>query len=329
MSTRSSDLAPPRPDAAYRGAGDGEPLPAHAPATYYDRPLLKKPHWEWEVVTYLFLGGLMGGSGILVALADEDGDDWVLARSARYLSFGLSALCPTILIKHLGRPERFLNMLRIVKFKSVMSMGVWGLGAFSMAATASAAAQAAEDGYLPDVLRYVAPRAITNPLIALIGAFISGYTGVLLSATAIPLWAIGKRYIPAFSVCSGVAGACATNAAALAFTDCNERTFAKLERLELVASVAELGLLLGFKRHAGELGKPMYEGERGEKLRTWTMGLGIAAPVLLNLIPVRARWKTLLASALTLAGGYVLRETLIEAGKASADDPKAAARQPE
>ena len=56
---------------------------------------------------------------------------------------------------------------------------------------------------------------------------------------------------------------------------------------------------------------------------------GIGVPSLLNVIPVHARWKTLLASALTLFGGYVLRETLIEAGKDSADDPKAAARQPE
>jgi formate-dependent nitrite reductase membrane component NrfD len=59
------------------------------------------------------------------------------------------------------------------------------------------------------------------------------------------------------------------------------------------------------------------------------MGLGIGLPAVLNLLPVRSRYKTLLASVLTLAGGYVLRETLIEAGKESADDPKAAARQPE
>jgi formate-dependent nitrite reductase membrane component NrfD len=220
-------------------------------------------------------------------------------------------------------------MMRIVKFKSVMSMGVWGLVGFSLPAAAAAAAQAGEDGILPDAFRYVAPRRLVGPAQALLGAFIAGYTGVLISATAIPVWAIGKRFIPAFSVCSGVAGACAANAAILALTGGSERTFRKLERLELVASLAELGLLLGFERHAGELGKPMYGGERGAKLRTWTMIAGIGVPALLNLIPIHARAKTLLASVLTLVGGYVLRETLIEAGKDSADDPKAAARQPE
>ena len=104
---------PPQPDESGRGASAGEGLPAHAPATYYEQPLLKKPHWEWEVVTYLFLGGIMGGSGILVMLADERPErEADLARSARYVSFVLAAACPAVLIKHLGRPERFLNFSR-------------------------------------------------------------------------------------------------------------------------------------------------------------------------------------------------------------------------
>ncbi len=202
MSAQPFDIASLNPDASYRGASNGEALPAHAEPTYYDRPLLKKPHWDWEVIAYLFMGGVMGGSGMLVAIADEDGDDAALARSARYIAFALASTCPLILIKHLGRPERFLHMLRIVKFKSVMSMGVWGLIAFSAPATAAAAAQAADDGLVPQWIGALGPRAVTKPLLGAIGAFIAGYTGVLISATAIPVWAIGKRYIPAFSVCS-------------------------------------------------------------------------------------------------------------------------------
>ena len=227
MSTSPPDFAKYDPGASYRGASNGDILPAHAAPTYYDRPLLKKPHWEWEVILYLFMGGVMGGSGILAALADEEGGDAELARSARYLSFALASTCPLVLVKHLGRPERFLHMLRIVKFKSVMSMGVWGLIAFSLPATAGAAGQAAEDGLLPGWIAMLAPRVIVKPLQALLGAFIAGYTGVLISATAIPAWAIGKRFIPAFSVCSGLAGACAANAAILSVTGGNARTLAK------------------------------------------------------------------------------------------------------
>ncbi|HET7813239.1 MAG TPA: NrfD/PsrC family molybdoenzyme membrane anchor subunit, partial [Candidatus Baltobacteraceae bacterium] len=168
---------------------------------YYDRPLLKRPHWEWNVVTYLFLGGVMGGSGMLTAIAQRSGDE-PLARSSRYLSFALAAACPPILISHLGRPERFLHMLRVVKFKSPMSMGVWGLVGFSGVAALTAGAQLSRDGKVPEWLRRLESKPIAAMAQAFLGAFIAGYTGVLLAATAIPVWAKGKAHIPAMCVCS-------------------------------------------------------------------------------------------------------------------------------
>lgn len=318
------------PQAALHGATGGPPLPAHLPPTYYDQPLLKKPHWGWNVVTYLFLGGIMGGSSSLVVLAPEDEPDGArLARNARYLGLGLALACPAFLVSHLGRPERFLNMLRIVKLKSPMSLGAWGLLVYGNLAGWNAVGQAARDGLLPGWVRHIVPRALLDPFLAVLGSFIAGYTGVLISATAIPLWARGKRHIPAIFVCSGVAGACATHAALLALGGAEGRVRRKLERLELVASLAELALLRSFRAHAGELGEPMFGGARGERLRTVTMVAGIGLPAVLNLIPGAGRWKSALAAALTLFGGYTLRVTIIEAGKASADDPRAAFRQPE
>jgi formate-dependent nitrite reductase membrane component NrfD len=320
---------PPQPNESDRGASRGDGLPAHSDATYYEQPLLKKPHWDASVIIYLFLGGLMGGSGMLVLIADDRPErEADLARTARYLSFILAAACPAVLVTHLGRPERFLHMMRIVKFKSVMSMGVWGLVAFSAPATAAAAGQLARDGFLPKWIASLAPRPVTNLLSGFLGAFIAGYTGVLLSATAIPVWSIGKHYIPAFSVCSGFAGACALNAALLAVRG-TDRTRHKLERLELAASTAEMILLEAFRRHAGATGEPMFGGARGNKLRKVTQIGGIIVPAVLGFLPFGGRTKTLLASVCTLAGGYILRETLIEGGKASADDPRAASRQPE
>jgi formate-dependent nitrite reductase membrane component NrfD len=320
------------PDGSGRGVSDGAELPPRSAPTYYDRPLLKKPHWEWEVILYLLMGGAMGGSGIIVALAGDAPEDAALARNARYLAFLLASSCPIVLIKHLGRPERFLNMLRIFKYKSVMSMGVWGLIAFSAPATAAAAAQLVRDGVLPErfsFLNAIAPRAVTNPVQAVLGAFICGYTGVLLSATANPLWSIGKRHIPAVSVCSGVAGACAANNFLLALFGGNESTRLKLDRLEAVAGLLEIAILLSFRKHAGETGKPMFTGPRGKDLRQGTLLGGIVVPTLLNMVPVHARLKTIVSSSLTIAGAYALRRTLIEGGKESADDPRVSSRQPE
>ena len=328
MSLTTGELRALDPDNAAFGVTSGAVLPAPGD-TYYEMPLLKRPHWEWEVISYLFMGGIMGGSGILTLLADEHRDDEALSRSARYVAFALASTCPLVLIKHLGRPERFHHMLRIWKFKSVMSMGVWGLIGFSLPATAAAAAQASRDGLLPGWIARLAPRAATDPLSAVLGAFIAGYTGVLISATAIPVWGIGKRHIPAMSVCSGMAGACALNGAIVGLAGGRSSTLRKLERLETVAGLAEAALLLHFRRHAGTAGVPMFAGRRGRKLQNVTLLGGIAFPAALNVLPFHARWKTLLATALTLAGGYVLRETLIESGKDSADDPRAASRQPE
>ena len=316
------------PDSSGRGASSGNGVLAPLPETYYDRPLLKKPHWEWEVITYLFMGGVMGGSGILVSIVDDKKDP-DLARSARYLAFALASTCPLVLIKHLGRPERFHHMLRIAKWRSAMSMGVWGLVLFSIPASIGAGGQAARDGLLPRWIGRLAPRFITDPLSAALGAFLGGYTGVLLSATAIPVWGIGKRHIPAFSLASGLAGACAANTLILALTGGSKATLQKLERFELVASLTELALLADFKRHSAKLGDPMFAGKRGAKLLRYTVLGGIVAPALISAIPLHGRWKPVLASVLTLTGSYVLRETLIESGKNSADDPRAASRQPE
>jgi formate-dependent nitrite reductase membrane component NrfD len=272
----------------------------------------------------------MGGSSSLVLLADEhERGGRVLARNGRYLGVTLALVCPAILVSHLGRPERFLNMLRIVKLKSPMSVGVWGLFAYGNLAALSALGQLADDGVVPDWIGRFVPKTLVDPVLAIFGSFIAGYTGVLISATAIPVWAKGKRHIPALSVCSGVASACALHAALLAIEGDFPETARKVERLELVASLAELAGLEHFRRYAGEIGKPMFDGPRGRKLRTFTQFGGILGATLLNLLPGHSRVRSVLASALTLAGGYVFRETLIEAGKDSADDPRAASRQPE
>ncbi len=325
----------PSPDDAFLGATskNGESR-ANIP-TYYDRPMLKAPHWEWNVITYLFLGGIMGGLGLVQLLAQSDREsERKLKRTARFTSFALAAANPALLISHLGRPERFLHMLRIVKFKSPMSLGVWGLVLYSGAAGTNVVRELAVDGRIPRWMRFFAP-GFMSPVQAMLGAFMAGYTGVLLTSTANPFWGSGKRHIPAMSVCSGLASACAL-LSLLSTIEGNTEPLHKLERLEMVAGAAEILILTDFERRAPEYTKPFFRGPRGEKLRTHTMAAGTLVPIALNLLgsiirlpkPIDAL-RVAAASLLTLAGGYVLRESLIEAGKESARDPHAAFRQPQ
>jgi formate-dependent nitrite reductase membrane component NrfD len=320
-----------QPDEAYFGA---ESRNGEVSTTYYDRPLLKAPEWGGSVVAYLFLGGVMGGLGLIQLLCDAaDPDERKLKRSTRVTSFALAAANPGILITHLGRPERFLHMLRIVKVKSPMSLGVWGLVLYSGAAGANTLRELTDGGVLPRWMRAFAP-GIMAPAQALIGGFIASYTGVLLSATANPFWSSGKRHIPALTVASGFSSACALSTLLSVF-ERNDAVTHKLERLEAVSSVCELALLTHFERHAGDYGKPFFTGEIGARLRKHTITGGIVVPLALNILgnivklpkPLE-RVRALTASTLTLIGGYVFRQALIEGGKASADDPRAAFVQP-
>jgi formate-dependent nitrite reductase membrane component NrfD len=321
------------PDDAFAGAA-GRRADGEVP-TYFDRPLLKAPHWEANVVTYLFLGGVMGGLGLLQLVARTDHDEErKLKRMARFTSFALAAANPAILISHLGRPERFLHMLRIVKVKSPMSLGVWGLVFYSGAAGANVVRELAMMGYLPRWMRHLAPRVLT-PVQALLGAFTAGYTGVLLSATANPLWSAGKRHIPAACVASGLANACALSSLLSAYSG-NHGVVRKLERLEMIAGALELALLLDFKRSGGAYARPMFEGTHGNRLRDTTMLAGTLVPMALNALGQAVKLpkpldvlRTTMASVLTLAGGYAFRDILVEAGKTAAHDPHLAFVQPE
>lgn len=300
----------------------------------HEKPVLKAPEWNWKVSTYLFMGGIMGGLGLLALVARPNRpDERRLRRTIRFASLALAAANPGILITHLGRPERFHHMLRIVKYKSPMSLGVWGLVLYSGAAGANVVRELAETGTFPPWTRHLAPTFAT-PLQALMGAFTAGYTGVLLSASAIPVWAAGKRHIPAASVCSGLSGACAL-ASLLALFDGNDAVAPKLERLEMVAATAELYVLKDFRKKGGRYVEPLFEGACGARLQRYTILGGIALPLALNVLgelislpkPLD-RMRRFAASVMTLIGGYVFRDALVESGKISALDRKSALVQP-
>jgi formate-dependent nitrite reductase membrane component NrfD len=209
---------------------------------------------------------------------------------------------------------------------------VYALLGFSGTAGLAAAHQAYADGLLPfDLGRLVAAwlRALA---VGATSALLGSYTGVLIGATAIPVWFSGRRFLPALFVCSATSSACALHLGLLALTPGRHgETFRRLERLEAVAAFGEAVLLRTYERSAGRLGDPLFRGEIGKQLRSGVALLGIAVPTILNLSSGFAnvehgpahRGRALLAAGLTLYGGFVLRRSILRAGKKSADDPQA------
>jgi Polysulphide reductase, NrfD len=165
----------------------GAPFPQASPATgYYGIHMLKEPQWNWAIPLYFFVGGAAGSAGMIGTMADWVGDNYELARKARLLALGGGALSGALLVYDLGRPSRFLNMLRVFKPQSPMSMGAWCLSAFSSASAAAAFADvvAARWNGLP--VRVLGGMGKLGS--ALFGMPFSNYTGVLIGATAMPVW---------------------------------------------------------------------------------------------------------------------------------------------
>lgn len=144
--------------------------------SYYDLPLLKKPVWTWEVPAYFFVGGAAGATAFLGVAAQLAGHDQQLVRDARWIAAIGAAVSGPLLVSDLGRPERFLNMLRVFKLQSPMSVGAWTLAAFGASSTAAL--------FLPGKPL----RDLAAGVSAATGLVMATYTGVLLGATAIPEW---------------------------------------------------------------------------------------------------------------------------------------------
>jgi formate-dependent nitrite reductase membrane component NrfD len=314
-----------------RSAGD------EAKDSYYGLPVIKKAHWQWEIVLYFFIGGISGASYAIATVArwfgGERGED--IARAGHYLSFIGVIPSTAFLIMDLKRPERFHHMLRVLKLRSPMSIGSWVLMVFGGLSTLVASIQAARDGEfgrssaISRLLLALPSRAIEAAGLLPALAF-AGYTGVLLAATAVPLWT--KRHLlmgPLF-VASAFSNATAAIALWLALRERPDKTaLERLEKLESLALIAELALLVSIKRQVGPVtARPLEHGRTGLLHSYGVLVGGIGVPLLLQAKTVvlgkpPARTMVLVASALVLVGGLVFRYVMVIGGHESAEDPAA------
>ena len=214
QAARESRLQEIRQEAEQRGQlqvvssrPSGAPFPEASPEHgYYEIPLLKRPPWTWEIPLYFFVGGAAGAAAVIGAIADYTGADHRLVRDARWIAAAGSVISPALLISDLGRPERFLAMLRVFKPQSPMSVGVWTLLGFSGGAAATAFAEFLNDRYGPSIPVRVMENAGQAASLA-IGLPFANYTGVLIGATAIPVWNHSASDLPLHFAASGLGAA--------------------------------------------------------------------------------------------------------------------------
>lgn len=280
-------------------------------------PLLNAPVWTWEVPLYFWFGGVATGSWFVSVACDLAGDHRSAAL-ARKVALAAVAPSPALLIADLGRPARFLNMLRIFKPRSPMNLGAWSLVGFSGLAAAAVGA---------DLLgRPRTARAIGGANVV-IGGYLGSYTGVLLATTAVPLWARSRLFLGPIFVCTAAAtGAAATRLTLVATgLPVGHPTRDALGTIETGAIAGELLLSSLNERRLGRAGLSLEHGTPGRLFRAakWGVRAGLGLRLVRRPLGPRAHH---VASLCYLASGLAFRYAWVGAGRDSARDDEAVAR---
>jgi formate-dependent nitrite reductase membrane component NrfD len=276
-------------------------------SSYYGQPVIKQPVWEvQDVPNYLFLGGLAGASSALAASAQMAGYR-ELAMVAKVGALGAISLSIVALIHDLGRPQRFLNMLRVFKPTSPMNVGAWLLTGYGPVAGAAAVAEVT--GILPK-----AGQAATVGA-GLLGPAVVTYTGTLISNTAVPAWHEAYREMP--YVFAGSAACAAGGLGLLAVRAADAEPARKLAVLGAASVLIAKRQLLN---RLGDLAEPYETGTAGALFRaSEILTAGALAGVVLGR---ESRAVSALSGASLIAASLLTRFGIFQAGLASARDPK-------
>ena len=334
MSTSEFDsLRPPEPTGGKRrngtgrgrrGGADGSremPMVPEAEfSSYYGRPVVKPAPWGHEVAAYLFLGGVAGGSGLLAAGAQLTGRA-KLRRNTRLTSLVAVMLGAVALVKDLGRPERFLNMMRTIKLTSPMSLGSWILSSFSAGIGVAAVSEIDRMTGERLPLGPLRPmlRAMEGPAGLEAAAFappLAVYTAVLLADTATPTWNAAHEDLPFVFVSSA---SLAASGLAMVTTPVAEAGPAR--RLAVLGVLGDLvATKLMERRMDPVVAEPLHHGDPGQMLR-WSERLVIAGG-LGTLLGGRNRAVAVVSGLALATASALTRFGVFEAGKESTRDPR-------
>ena len=288
--------------------------------SYYGRPVVKASPWERDIPAYLFLGGLAGGSSLLAAGAQAT-DRPSLRTTSRLGALAAISLSFAALVHDLGKPARFVNMLRVAKPTSPMSMGTWVLTVYGPMVGLAGAAELRP--YLPRALRNgVLGRLLggaatpAGALAALAAPAVASYTAVLLSNTATPSWHEAHRELPFVFV-----GSAAASAGGLGMIGATLADARPARRLAVGGALVELAAERTMERSMGITAEPLHAGAAG-RLMSASRALTAFGAVTAALWGGRSRAVAVLAGGALMAGSGCTRFGVFEAGQASARDPK-------
>lgn len=286
---------------------DAEPIESvdRDDPTYYGQPVLKEPVWIWTIPAYFFVGGVSGAVSMLAMIAPMR----PLKKAAHAVGTVADVLSAALLISDLGRPSRFLNMMRVVKPTSPMSIGSWVL-ALSGAATTGAFLLGGR-GFLGKTCEIGA---------GLLGAPLAGYTAVLLTNTAVPTWSGARITLPLLFLAS----AAASGGLVLSLLPLDPRSERVARRFAALGAASELAASVAVEVELSKNPRSLAPLKHGFAGACWSFArVASLAGLAGSLLPKRARTVRRVLDVVALAGAVALRFAVFHAGKTSARDPRA------
>jgi hypothetical protein len=276
-------------------------------ASYYGRPVVKPHVWKPLIPSYFWIGGMAGAASVQCVAARLRGEHELAVVCKRAALAGAIA-APVLLIADLGVPARFLNMLRVFKPTSPMSVGSWVLAAFGGAITASTAAEFLGWSRVARALEVVT---------AALGPPLTVYTAVLLADTATPVWHDAYETLPFVFVASAVGAA---GAAGSAFAPADQTAMPRRLMIAGALGMPIAGRIME-KRLGRFIAEPYHAGRAGN-LRRAAEALAVA-----GIVGAKNRTLTRVAAACVAAAGVFERFAVSAAGTQSARDPKYVVQQ--
>ncbi|WP_408004614.1 NrfD/PsrC family molybdoenzyme membrane anchor subunit [Pseudonocardia lacus] len=301
------------------GRGRGEPtvVPDAEFRSYYGRPVLKAPVWEWKIAAYLFAGGLAAGSSVVAAGADLTGRP-ALRRAGWLGSFAALLASLYFLVSDLGRPERFHHMLRVLKPTSPMSVGTWILSVFGPGVGAAAVRE-----LVPRRWRRTWPARLLDRLARPLGLSaavtapgVASYTAVLLSHTAVPGWNEVRDELPFV-----FAGSAAASGGGFGMLCAPVEEAAPARVFAAVGAAGELLAAKRMEQRMGLIGE-VYRHGKVHRLRRASEVLTLAGLAGTVLVAGRSRSGAAASGLALLAGSALQRFGVFEAGMESTKDPR-------
>ena len=285
------------------------------PDTFFTTP----PEWTWWIVFYFFVGGIAGGSFFIASLLYlfGRGNDRPIVRLGYYVAFIGVAISGVLLVLDLHRPLRFWHMLiesntgnPMFKSWTPMSVGSWGLllfGLFAALAALSAAREEERVRWGPGFVVGGGFRTVVAIIGGILGFFLAGYTGVLLSVTNRPVWADSPMLGALFLISAASTAAATLILLARRRNVGDAVSLGKLAEFDKWALVLELVAIVAFLVTLGAAAR-VFLSIWGVILLLGVIGAGIVLPLAMGLGWVK-RWSSrpVMAATLVLVGGFLLR----------------------